>query len=189
MLPNTFYHLFNRGINRQLIYFKRDNYLFFIEKIRKHLLSQLDLIAYCLMPNHFHLLAYTKSEIIPKEFSKNLRIMLSSYARAINNQEKRVGSLFQQHTKIKQLEEFDPIIVTNMNTSQDEYPITCFNYIHHNPLKAHLVQKIQDWEMSSFREYAGFRKNTLCTMSLAYEKLNIPASPALFLKYYNQDQG
>lgn len=186
MLPEAFYHIFNRGINRQVIYFKRDNYLFFLEKIRKHLLTHIDLIAYCLMPNHFHLLVYSKPEIIPEEFSKNLRIMLSSYARAINNQENRVGSLFQQHTKIKRLEEYKPIHNRNENRSHDEYAIACFNYIHHNPLKAHLVQKIQDWEMSSFREYAGFRKYTFCNMNLAYEKLNIPASPKLFLKYYIQ---
>jgi len=186
MLPETFYHVFNRGINKQVIYFKRENYLFFLEKIKKHLLMHIDLIAYCLMPNHFHLLAYSKPEMIPKEFSKNLRIMLSSYTRAINNQENRVGSLFQQHTKIKRLEESHPIQIRNKKIIQDDYVITCFNYIHLNPLKAHLVQKMQDWEMSSFREYAGFRKNTFCNIKLAYEKLNIPDSPKMFLRHYDQ---
>jgi len=176
MLPETFYHIFNRGINKQIIYFTRDNYLFFLEKIRKHILDHLDLIAYCLMPNHFHLLVYSKPDIIPEKFSKDLRIMLSSYAHAINIQEKRTGSLFQQHSKIKRLENSHKIINSHVGNNLDEYAETCFYYIHQNPVKARLVQKPEDWEMSSFREYVGLVKKILCNKSLAYKLLNIPGS-------------
>lgn len=101
MVESSFYHIFNRGNNRQAIFFKRDNYLYFLKKTRKYLLPYLDILSYCLMPNHFHFLVLTKSDFLHKEFSNSLKIMLRSYTRAINKQEDRTGSLFQQNTKIK----------------------------------------------------------------------------------------
>ncbi len=84
MIPVTFYHIYNRGNNKQDIFSRRENYLYFLKKIRKHLLPHLDIVAYCLMPNHFHILAYTKSDIDHEKFSEDLKIMLRSYTRAIN---------------------------------------------------------------------------------------------------------
>ena len=52
------YHIFNQGNNRQKIFFTRDNYLFFLTKIKNHILPHADIIAWCLMPNHFHLMIY-----------------------------------------------------------------------------------------------------------------------------------
>ncbi|MFZ4414303.1 MAG: hypothetical protein ACOYOV_14565, partial [Bacteroidales bacterium] len=54
------YHIYNQGNNKQHIFFKRENYLFFLQKIRKHILPYADVLAWCLMPNHFHLLVYVK---------------------------------------------------------------------------------------------------------------------------------
>ncbi len=52
------YHIYNQGNNRQKIFFDRDNYLFFLRKIHKHVLPFADILAWCLMPNHFHLMVY-----------------------------------------------------------------------------------------------------------------------------------
>jgi len=52
------YHIYNQGNNRQRIFFQQKNYLFFIQKIRSYLLPYADVLAWCLMPNHFHLLVY-----------------------------------------------------------------------------------------------------------------------------------
>lgn len=52
------YHVFNQGNNRQKIFFTRDNYLFFLTKIKLHILPHADILAWCLMPNHFHLMIY-----------------------------------------------------------------------------------------------------------------------------------
>jgi len=52
------YHIYNQGNNRVPIFFSRENYLFFLEKIRKHILPHADILAWCLMPNHFHLMVY-----------------------------------------------------------------------------------------------------------------------------------
>ncbi len=58
---NLIYHVYNQGNNSQPIFFERENYLFFLRKMRKHLLPHADILCYCLMPNHFHWL------LVPKE--------------------------------------------------------------------------------------------------------------------------
>lgn len=52
------YHVYNQGNNKQRIFFSEKNYLYFIEKIRNHILPYADVVAWCLMPNHFHLLLH-----------------------------------------------------------------------------------------------------------------------------------
>jgi len=56
--PHHLYHIYNQGNNRQEIFFARENYLYFLQKINKHILPYADVLAWCLMPNHFHLLVY-----------------------------------------------------------------------------------------------------------------------------------
>ncbi len=170
LLPQTFYHIYNRGNNKQLIFYNKDNYHFFLKKIRKHILPHVEIVAYCLMPNHFHLMVQPRLDFIQVNFSHDLKILLRSYARAVNNQERKTGSLFQQNTKIKPLK-------TGLN-----YPFICFHYIHQNPMKAGLVSKMEKWEMSSFRDYMGTGSEILCNKGLAYDLLEIPASPEDFIE-------
>jgi putative transposase len=141
LIPHNLYHVYNRGNNREKIFFNRDNYAFFLEKLELNVFSLCDLLCYCLMPNHFHLLIQIPETFDNEKFSNSLRVNLRSYARAINNQEQRSGSLFQQHTKFKCLTD---------TTKVNDYPLTCFNYIHQNPLASHLVSMMEDWEFSSF---------------------------------------
>ena len=54
------YHIYNQGNNKQPIFFARENYLYFLLKIKKHILPYADVLVWCLMPNHFHLLVYVK---------------------------------------------------------------------------------------------------------------------------------
>jgi putative transposase len=56
LTQHEYYHIYNRGNNKQPIFFKPDNYIFFLKKMRQQLLPVADIIAYCLMPNHFHLI-------------------------------------------------------------------------------------------------------------------------------------
>ncbi|MBC8486731.1 MAG: transposase [Ignavibacteria bacterium] len=165
------YHIYNRGNNKNNIFFNSENYFYFIYKIRKHLLPHCSILAYCLMPNHFHFLIFVDRNIggtdsnraTDHPISKGLRILLSSYSQAINIQQKRTGNLFQQNTKIKCISD-----ILCDNISNNYYDYICFNYIHQNPLKAKLVQRIEDWEFSSFRDYIGLRKGTLCNLNLAF---------------------
>jgi putative transposase len=146
-----FYHVYNRSFNKTKIFYTEENYSYFLRKLNT-IKSICDIVAYCLMPDHFHLLIY-----IPREseatlqtaqsgqtgiqlISRKIGTILSSYAQGINKQEKRAGSLFQPKTKAKQLD-------------KENYPFNCFHYIHQNPHKAGLVNRIEDWRFSSFREY------------------------------------
>ncbi len=177
------YHIYNQGNNRQQIFFSRENYLYFIEKIKTHILPFSDILAWCLMPNHFHLMvfvnfpeltageshesdSFTLSEAITKgTLNDSIGVMLRSYTRAINKQENRSGSLFKLHTKalcLTKVENVTPSFfnsaygtMINIPVPEKEYPQICFSYIHNNPVKAGLVNKPGEWEFSSFNELEG----------------------------------
>jgi|TARA_R100000027_G_C2225288_1_gene87371 REP element-mobilizing transposase RayT len=169
--PNEFYHIYNQGNNKQKVFLNRENKLYFLKKFRKLVFPTCEVIAYCLMDNHFHFLIYTNAKSIQEKLSgtSNLdaltdgfRNLTSIYTQALNKQENRSGSLFRSKTKFKLLE-FRKV----------NYPFICFQYIHQNPFSAGLVSKMEDWEFSSFNDYAGFRKGTLCNQKLAKELIGI----------------
>jgi REP element-mobilizing transposase RayT len=170
ILPNEFYHVYNQGNNQEKVFFNRDNKLYFLRKFRDFVFANCEVFAYCLMDNHFHFLLYTNSNSIIETpsgssnlnaFQNGFRNLTSAYTQAINRQESRTGSLFRSKTKFKHLE-FESI----------NYPFVCFQYIHQNPLVAGLVKKLEDWEFSSFRDYAGLRNGTLCNQKFAKELID-----------------
>ena len=191
------YHLFNQGNNREEIFFSRDNYLFFLSKINQFILPHADILAWCLMPNHFHLMIYvhtltvqvsdsvdelkSSAELKFRTLPQSIAILLRSYTRAINIQEKRSGSLFRAHTKAECVTKDDGNTSAFFNTSigtqihvrvpEKEYPQVCFNYIHMNPVKAKLVEKAEDWEFSSFQDYSEKRAGKLVNKERAGEFL------------------
>jgi len=179
-LPTNIYHVYNRGNNRQNIFFNEGNYFYFLGKIRRHLLGQCDILAYCLMPNHFHLLVYTKEIFENNKMIRSIATILSSYTQAINNQENRVGNLFQQKTKAKLLENNADAINRNV-----DYALTCLNYIHQNPLRAGLVKNLEDWNFSSFNEFTGIKKNGFCNVTLAKQLIAIGDPEDFYKQSYN----
>lgn len=176
LYPNNLYHIYNRGNNKQKIYFTKKNYLFFLQKMKIELKPFSDIICYCLMPNHFHFLISTYNNFNPLQFSIGFKTLLSSYTKAINLQEKRSGSLFQQNSKAK-------CLTTLTNYKSNNYGLVCLNYIPQNPVKAGLVDKLGDWEFSSFKDYAWLRNGTMCNKNTAYELLGIPVSKAEFDRF------
>jgi putative transposase len=101
-----FYHVYNRGNNKQVIFFEEKNYMFFLKKVNDQLLPFCDIIAYCLMPNHFHFLIHPGPNGLTErnsfggkpmqELAYRIGILLSSYSQAINKHNRTTGSLFQQ---------------------------------------------------------------------------------------------
>jgi len=168
LFPNNIYHIYNRGNNKQIIFFSRENYLYFLQKVRKQIKPFVEIMAYCLMPNHFHLLVFSPVSFDSKEFADKFKILLSSYTRAVNKQQKNTGSLFQQHSRAKCL--------SYESKSDTDYGLICFNYIHQNPYLAGLVKKIEDWEFSSIRDYLGLRNGTLCNKEFSIKTLGLPLS-------------
>ena len=191
------YHVYNRGNNRQTIFFMEENYLFFLRKIRKLLLPNCELLAYCLMPNHFHLLIYATEKTISfdnqnkNNFSEAMRKLLSQYSKAINKQENRTSSLFQQNTKAKVLRDFsnstclgitkrDSSCHENRGMRSLESALTCFVYIHNNPLKI-TNNILSKWKYSSYLDYAGIRNGNLCNKELAQKLIGFKDDEFLFL--------
>jgi putative transposase len=169
--PNSIYHVYNRGNNKQVIFFEKRNYEYFLNKIEADIASVCDILAYCLMPNHFHLLIHVPDKsislnLIPNQnqqfLVRKIGTIQSSYSQAINKQENRTGSLFQQKTKAKLLD-------SNL------YALTCFHYIHQNPLKAKLVDKMEGWIYSSFKDYLN-EGSPICNLSIAKELIEIPTN-------------
>ena len=167
---NEIFHIYNRGNNKQRLFFSDANYEYFLRKVKKHLMLYCDILAWCLMPNHFHFMIFIKEEEHVKLLSNGFQILLSSYTRAINRQESRVGSLFTQNSKSKPL---TGAIGTNL------YPTYCFNYIHFNPVAAGLTSEMKDWPYSSYRDYFEGRGGKLVNQSLAkgFIDFEIPEVP------------
>ncbi len=135
---DTLLHLYNRGVDRQVIFFCRDHYLFFLALIRRFLVrEQVSLLAYCLMPNHFHFLVRQLEALAISHFMEQL---CGEYAKAINQARQRTGHLFQRRYGMKWVCHAGDIV-----------PLA--NYIHQNPVKAGLVASPEEWEYSSCRQY------------------------------------
>ena len=176
LLKDEFYHIYNRGNNQLPIFFNDDNYLFFLKKIREQLSPCSNIICYCLMPNHFHIIiqANEKSVVERKsfggkpmqEFAYRIGMLLSSYSQAINKQNKTTGSLFQQKTKAKILSE-------QVEGIQENYLENCFFYVHNNPFEAGLVKTLKDWAYSSYLDYIGERNGTLCDKPIFFNQTGL----------------
>jgi REP element-mobilizing transposase RayT len=138
-----YYHLYNRGVNRQPIYFLEEDRAFFIKRLRHYCRPELvDVAAYCLMPTHYHLLVYLKTDVFSRRVMQPFGV---SYTKAINRQQDRVGPLFQGPFKAKLVD-------------QEAYLIHLSRYIHLNPVSAGLVRSPADWSYSSYRDYIGQRQ-------------------------------
>jgi putative transposase len=174
-ISQNIYHIYNRGNNKQTIFFKEDNYIYFLQKVRKYIAPHCEILAYVLMPNHFHFLivADERTEKQPPDLpitrnvlSEGIRMLLSSSTKGINKQENRTGNLIQQKTKSK-------CVYDASKFYEKGYAETCFYYIHQNPLRAGIADKIENWHYSSYRDYAGLRNGTLCNQQLATRILDL----------------
>lgn len=170
-VENHLYHIYNRGNNQQQIFFNRENYLYFLQTVNKFIAPVSDILAWSLMPNHFHLLLHAnhqsvvqvrQSPVTINALTEGIRLTLSSYTKALQKQRDFTGNLFQQKTKSK---------CTDDGTVH--YSLTTFHYIHQNAYKAKLVSRIEDWEFSSFPDYIGLRNGKLCNKELAFHLLDI----------------
>ncbi len=156
-----FYHIYNRGNNRDNIFYRHENYLHFLTKIAHYLPDFIDIYSYCLLPNHFHLLVRVKDDLEIIEPSKpkfqgenkikiiteQFRLLFMSYAKGINNQEGRVGSLFQKGFRRKHVDNQD-------------YLLNLVEYIHSNAKRHGIHYSTFGYPYSSYRSILS-NKNTL----------------------------
>jgi putative transposase len=173
LLPGNYYHFYNRGVNRQPIFFCTANWGFFIQKMRHYLQPELiTVLAYCLMPNHYHFLVYLLTDDIG---NKAMQPFGTSYVKAVNRQQGRVGPLYQGPFKAKHVD-------------NDGYLAHLTRYIHLNPVRAGLVDHPADWPYSSYTDYVGLRNGTLPQTELILSQLPSRTDYQAFVEGDNEPQ-
>jgi putative transposase len=150
---DRYYHIYNHANGNENLFVEADNYKWFLRQYHTYVSPIADTYAYCLMPNHFHLLIKLKSSIeLLKAFpkfetlekleksalpSKQFANLFSSYTQAFNKKYKRKGSLF--------LKNFKRSIIDD-----DFYLSTIIAYIHLNPVLHQFVKMPETWSWSSY---------------------------------------
>ena len=167
LCEGEYYHLYNRGNNRERIFFERENYLFFLRRLRKHLVPILDIVAYCLMPTHYHLLVMLNEA----DLSHRMQLFSISYTKAMNKRYDRVGALFQGTFRAKHVD-------------GNNYLVHLSRYIHLNPVIAGLVERAEGWEFSSYPEYIGIRNGTLPAPEIVLSQFPSPEAYREFVESY-----
>jgi putative transposase len=155
---DAIYHIWNRGVNHGSIFLEDENYRYFLKLYIHHIEPVVATYAYCLLPNHFHLLIRTRTEDDQRAYRQAIQVGLArslspsqafsnffnAYVRAFNKRHGRTGGLFEDRFGRK-------LVQTDVYLSQ------LVTYIHQNPLKHGLVDNLQDWRYSSFDALANNR--------------------------------
>ncbi|MDR6406471.1 MULTISPECIES: transposase [Chryseobacterium] len=147
------YHVFSHVNGKELIFREETNYQFFLKQLDKYIIQIADIYAYCLLPNHFHLLLRFKNiEGINVEdehqfLMKNFGNFLNSYAKAFNKKYNRKGALFLNAVKRKKI-------------SDEKYLLKVLHCIHNNPINHGFVNKVDQWKHSSYNSYLNLEKES-----------------------------
>jgi REP element-mobilizing transposase RayT len=142
----NYYHIYNRGLNGEPIFFEHDNYFYLLRLIEKAFEKHnVTTIVYCLLPNHYHFLLRTEIDDVLSDCIKEIFI---SYVQAVNKRYKRSGPLFEGRFRSKWIDDID-------------YLLHLCRYIHLNPVRAGLVKSPEDWIFSNYRDFVGLRNNGL----------------------------
>ncbi|HVZ58837.1 MAG TPA: transposase [Patescibacteria group bacterium] len=179
------YHVFNRGVDKRNIFQDDADYELFLyylyiyltplEKVlrryhnlpirlfQKNLAKQVDLLAYCLMPNHFHLLVMAKDK---KGISQFMKQLSNAYTHYFNQKYQRSGALFEGAFK-------------SVGITSDEGLMHTARYIHLNPVVGGLSTE-PEYHWSSYNEYIDESQMKLCHTKLV---LDLFASVYAFKKF------
>lgn len=140
-----YYHVYNRGTRKQKIFIQKRDYSRFLERLKEYKDKfEINILTYCLMPNHFHFLLRQDSD---KPINLFMLRLGTSYAKYFNIKYDQVGSLFQGRFKAKPVE-------------TDEYLLQLSRYIHRNPLSTPGVE-LGLFPWSSYSAYIKGKKDDI----------------------------
>lgn len=156
LYPNVFYHIYNRGNNRENIFIEDRNYRYFLQRYAQYIEPVAATYAYCLLRNHFHLLVRIRSVeeqevrwrdqtsgvsetlvFSPLDPSRQFSKLFNAYAKSVNKAYGRTGSLFEGRFK-------------RLPVKSQAHLIQLVIYIHRNPEKHGFVEDFRDWPYSSY---------------------------------------
>ncbi len=141
-----YYHIYNRGAGRHDLFIEEDNYLYVLRRTKKYIGEfDLTIIAYCLMPNHYHFLIRQEFDIPAGELPKRV---FGGYPRAVNKRYGWSGTLFEGRFCAKAV-------------TTDAHLIHLCRYIHANPVKDGIVERLDEWPYSNCLKWVGVRHGTL----------------------------
>jgi len=168
-----YYHLYNRGNDKNDIFHNPKDYGFFINILNyNRRVCCINIVCYCLMPNHFHLFIRTDENSRPVEFMKRIQML---YAKYLQENCGIVGHAFQGRYKAK------PII-------QENQFLYLSAYIHANPKSSSIVQNLRQWQWSSFLDYTGLRDGKLPEKDLILSYFASPNDYGEWVDFIGQDK-
>lgn len=145
-VPGQYYHLYNHAVAGQLLYRDEADYLQCLNLIKRYYNSlDYSILAYCLMPNHYHFLVYQKADYPVYRYFEQI---WNKYSRYYNHKYARKGTLFAGKLQ-------------HVGVTQAEHLLHLCAYIHLNPVKANLVSQPEDWQWSNYLDWIGKRNGTL----------------------------
>ncbi|HEX9389480.1 MAG TPA: hypothetical protein VF918_24365 [Anaerolineales bacterium] len=173
LLYDTYYHIYNRGVNREDIFVEERNYDLFLKLFERHLLPVADLFAYCLLRNHFHLSVRIKSEEEILETKKTLRVSSvkdhhGRQGKTADHQPGQSRKPLGSHYVSDQFSNFFNAYAKTINKTYGrtgslfQHPFgrvaittdrqfwNVIAYIHQNPQKHGFVNDFRDWKYSSY---------------------------------------
>lgn len=141
-----YFHIYNRGAGKDKIFYDEDNYIYLLKKLKEYSNKyEFSVLAYCLMPNHFHLLLRQDAD---KPLNIALGFMFNAYTKAVNKKYLRSGTLFEGSFKSIQIDD-------------NKYLVELCRYIHRNPIDDGVVKNIEDWKYSNYHEWINKRNGSL----------------------------
>ncbi|MGM0587822.1 MAG: transposase [Bacteroidota bacterium] len=171
---NSYYHLFNRGNNRRMIFRDKDDYQRFLESMAYYLFPVFEIISYCLMPNHFHLIVRVRSEEEQRDLfdewksndnswkpyglqfetfkyldpGRQFSHLKNSYTQYFNAKYDKSGSLLESKFQRKTI-------------TKSSYLNHAICYVHCNPVRHNMISSAWDYPYSSLIRYVGKKSSIL----------------------------
>jgi putative transposase len=152
VLPDKYYHVFNKANNGEHIFRDKADYQFFLRKLGELVTPTFDIFAFCLLPNHFHLLIKPKpirQGSGGESVTEGFRMFFQTYVQYYNAKYRRKGSLFFK--SFRRLEITEDI--------QLKYLVF---YIHYNPQKHGVTNDFQTYRYSSYKYFFLDKGTHLC---------------------------
>lgn len=142
----AYYHLYNRGADRRKIFYEEADYLNVIRRMKSYAEKyDFSIIAYCLMPNHYHWLVRQNGDVEARLLAQRV---FNGYSKWFNTKYERTGTLFEGRFKAKLV-------------GDEAYLSDLCRYIHANPLRDSVVFDLSLWPYSNYHEWMGVRSGTL----------------------------